>query len=1113
MKSFSQSQIFLSLFFALLCTLFSLDVHAQSDKVTISRRHVTVKTVLNDIESQTHYLFIYGQEVNVSRKVTVNVKNQPVSKVLHQLFSGQSVKYSTKGDHIVLSVVSAKSSLEVGQGTRAGSSSGKIVKASGLVLDAEGEPIIGATIKRPGASTGTITDVDGHFTIDVPEGSTLQISYIGYEDREVKASENMSITLKSDVEDLNEVVVIGYGTQKKSDLTGSVVSVSEGNFTEGVTTNAFQMINGKAAGVNISQTNSAPGSSTKIQIRGAGSINSSNSALVVVDGLPGVDPSSINSNDIKSIEVLKDASAAAIYGTRAANGVVLITTKSGAKGRLTVKFGAEMGLQSVEKKLDVLNAKQYMETLNAIRLESGNTDGAIFTQDQINAAGEGTNWQDEVFRNGAPVQTYRIGFSGGGDKHTFYVGLGLMDQKGIVKRSGLKKYNVRANINLEPTSFLRFKFNMNFTRNDVNAIYNNSDGVNENAGVINSAVQFDPTLPKDRDSSTGRYYTNSYISLDNPLALLNGIDQDNHTNNFYGTFVTELEPIKDLVFTARVGTTLDSYMNNYYRTRETINGLSAGGVGSKTSGDNTQWLLEFLANYKKSFNHVHDFSILLGATYEQFLEQYVYGKGQGFLSDVLLYNSLQSGDTVNGDDVSSNKSRNRLNGFLGRFNYNYKERYLLTASFRYDGTSRFSDQHKYAFFPSLALAWRITEEPFMKKFSSLSQLKLRVGYGQLGNQGISNYQTLKTLVSGGSAVFGNTLEQGVVLARLQNTNLKWETTEESNIGIDFGFLNNRISGTIDLYSRDTKNQLFNKPLPSSIGFSSIKVNAGKVRNSGVDFTLNTVNIENAHFHWDTSLNFSYLRNKVIDLPDYMPQLITGYIASFVSNYNITRVGDPIYSFYGYKVEGVFQTNDDIAHSAQPNAKPGYLKFHDENGDGHISPEDKVILGKPFPDITFGLTNTLRYKGLTLSVFLQGVSGISTLDVNVLEALYPTNEYRNRLAKYYLNRWTTSHPTNKYPSGVNSSEYGGQYSVNSLTVADASFFRIKNISLTYDIPLKNKNIFQAAQVYAAVDNLATFTSYDGFDPDASATGSTSVSKVNYNSYPLARTFRFGVNLTF
>ena len=986
------------------------------------------------------------------------------------------------------------------------------ITVKGRVVDANGDPVPGAGVKVKGTDTGTITDIDGYYKLDaVVAGSEIEILSLGYTPVTVVAGDGMpgDIVLQDDRELLDEVLVIGYGTQRKQEVTGSVVSVKEGQFNEGVTSNAFQMLIGKAAGVNVAQTSSAPGAASKIQIRGAGSINSSNDALVVVDGLPGVDPSSILPDDIESIEILKDASAAAIYGTRAANGVVLITTKSGSQGKLSVKFKAEGGFQNVAKKLDLLNAEQYMTTLNAIRVEGGKDP--IYTDAQIKAAGAGTSWQDEIFRT-APVQNYNLSFSGAGKKYNFYAGLGYTDQQGVVKRSGMKSYNARANVNANPTDFLRLKLNLNYTRKEIQSTPD-SFSTNENAGPIGSAVLFDPSLPAGINPETGRYYQNDYIALDNPSALIEGVTPTTLSNNLYGTFTLELEPVKDLVATARIGATVYSYGNTSYTSRITKNGLALGGSASQTWGESSQWLAEFLLTYKKTFAENHHTKFLLGATYEQMLSQSMSGSARSFLSDVTGVNKMESGDSINGDNVSSTKSRNRLNGFLGRFNYDYKNKYLITASFRVDGTSRFADSHKYAFFPSVAAAWRISEEDFLKGSRVVNDLKLRAGYGELGNQGIGNYMTIETLSAGGKAVFGNELVQGLVQSRLVNSNLRWETTAETNIGIDFGFFKSRLYGSVDFFIRDTKNQLFDKPMPSVVGFNSMKVNVGTVRNSGVDISLNSVNFEREKFGWTTQLNLSFLKNEVKSLPPFISELITGSVASFISNYQITRVGDAIYSYYGYEVAGIFQTNDDIAHSAQPNAKPGYIKYVDQDGNGSIGPEDRVILGKPFPDCTLGFTNNFRLGNFNLSVFLQGAFGISTLDAQTVETLYPANEYRNRLAEYYLNRWTVNNPTNQYPSGVDYANYGGQYQINSMTVVDASFLRIKNIHLDYNIPLKSRKVVSGITVYCAVDNLYTFTNYKGFDPDASSAGSSSVSKVNYNNYPLARTFRAGLNLTF
>ncbi|WP_290710617.1 TonB-dependent receptor, partial [Flavihumibacter sp. CACIAM 22H1] len=898
--------------------------------------------------------------------------------------------------------------------------------------------------------------------------------------------------------------------QKKTAVTGAVVSLTSENFTQGPNTNALQLLNGRASGVSISQTSSAPGAPTKIQIRGAGSINSSNKALVVVDGLPGVDPTSISPDDIKSIEILKDASSAAIYGTRAANGVVLITTKSGKKGDMLVNFSAGYGIQSVAKKIDVLDGRQYMETLNAIRSDAGQP--LIFTQRQIDSIGTGTNWQNEVFNQAAPVQNYQLSISGGGDKHDYYAGLNYYNQDGLVQHSNFKKLNFRTNFNFNAKEFLRFKLNMNFTRGIQNSILV-TDGVNEGAGPINAAIQFDPTLPVGLDAA-GKYYANSFIALDNPLALLNGISNETLSNNLYGTFTTEIEPVKGLVGTIRLGGALSSSMGSFYRDRSTLNGLASRGAGSKSGTDNAQWLAEFLLKYDKKWGRNHSLSLLAGTTFEEFLYQGLGASSIRFLSDVTGADLLQSGDNDQGDNVSSFKDRNRLNGIIGRINYGYKDRYLLTASFRNDGTSRFSDAQKFAFFPSGALAWRVSKEPFFNSLLPMvTDFKWRISYGELGNQGIGNYQTLQTLVAGGAAIFGNSILQGVVPARIPNRNLRWETTQEFNTGIDFSLWNNRISGSVDYYIRNTRDQLFSKPLPSVVGFTSIMINAGAVRNTGWDIQLNSVNIDKAAFSWSSSFNMSFLKNEVTSLPPSIPQIITGSTGGFISNYQIVAVGSPMQSFYGYQADGIFRSADEVALSSQPTAKPGHIRFRDQNKDGKIDATDRVILGDPFPDFTAGLNNRFVYKRFSLDLFFQLVSGIQTLDANVLESFYPTNEYRNRIARYYEDRWTPQNPDAAYPSGVNPSAYGGAFSINSFTILDASFLRFKTANLSYSVPLSSSKTFRAIQVYLAADNIVTITNYEGFDPDASNTGSEAISKVNYNSYPLNRTIRMGINLQF
>ena len=1091
----------------LLLCITSLHVSAISlgQNITIQANGESFKSVLAKVRKQTGKDFLYNSTlVNENEKVHLSAQNKNWTSVLETLLQNQKLTYQIRDNNVLIfpAASTSKNSTDITLQQ----------KLQGYVRNQEGQPIAGATVSLVGTNRSTSTNESGQFTFTQPPSSgQLQVNFVGYEDRKVSFNNlnTITITLTPHIASLDEVVVVGYGVQKKSDLTGAITGVQAKDFTPGANTNALQLLSGKASGVSISQSSSAPGSGTKIQVRGAGSINSSNNALVVVDGLPGVDPSNLSPEDIESIDILKDASSAAIYGTRAANGVVLITTKKGKSGQVISRYDGYVGLQNITKKLDVLNGRQYMEVLNGIRQDAGRS--LIYTEEQIANVGEGTNWQDEVLHKNALVQNHQLSFSGGGDKNNFYTALNYFDQDGLIKNSGFKKINFRTNIELRPKDYLKITLNGNFTRGNQQSIRSDMNGANEHAGPLNSALQFDPTLSSGKDDN-GRYFLNSFIALDNPLALIHGIDIRNTTNTFYGLATAEITPFSGFTGTIRFGGSTADRMNSSYIDRSTINGLASGGIGAKDATSGYQWLAEFLVNYKKTIG-VHDFNIMAGTTFEEFQSEGVGASSMKFLSDVTSFNRLQSGDGDKSDNVSSSKSRNRLNGVLGRLNYSFLNKYLLTASLRADGTSRFANENKFAFFPSGALAWKMSDESFLEGFKANgNSLKLRIGYGQLGNQGISDYQTLNTLIASGNAVFGNAIYQGVVPARLPNNNLRWETTEEINIGLDYEFLRGRLSGALDVFKRNTKDQLFSKPIPSVVGFSSYMVNFGNVENRGIDFQLRSQNLVNSPLIWESNFNLSLLKNEVKELPDFIPQLITGGVASFISNYQLVEKGHAMLSFYGFETNGIFQTDEEVRTSAQPNAKPGHIRFVDQNNDGKIDLNDRTILGKPFPTITMGLSNSFSYKKFSFDFLLQYVGGISMLDANITETLYPTNEYRNRLSEYLLNRWTVDNPSNTYPSGVNPTAYGGDYIINSYTVQDASFLRLKNVNLNYQV-FNNGKTINRLNVFLAMENVATWSKYKGYDPEASSTGTSSTSKVSYNSYPSARTLRLGVNLIF
>ena len=1083
-----------------------------SQKITLSQDNVSLRQVFKEIGNQSGYQFFYKDRlIRQAENVSIHVTNATIEEALDQCLKSQPLSYSIL-DKII--VVKAKPNLPVAIQVSAILPPVPLNIITGTVKDEKGNPLAGVSVVLKGTNKGTSTDVNGRFSIDANIGEELEFSFVGYQKKNVIIGQNNNLAVIMEIEATvgNEVVIIGYGTQKKSDLTGSVSTVNSENFNKGVQTNALQLLTGAAAGVQVSQASSAPGGALSIKIRGAGSINSSNAPLIVIDGLPGADPSSIDPNDIKSIDVLKDASASAIYGTRAANGVVLITTKKGGKNMPSISYNGYFGVQSAAKLLNVLNATQYMQMVDTVT--NGNNLAMPYTASQIAAAGTGTDWQKEIYRN-AMVQNHSLSFSGASDKSNYYLGLNYFNQDGIVLTSNLQKYGVRFNFEAHPIQRLKINFNIEAQKGINNSILT-TNAANESAGPINSAIEFDPSVKVGIDSTTGQYYTNPSVALNNPLALLYGVTTTTTNNRSYGTLSAEYSIFNGLTATLRLGDDNIDYRTNSYTSRLTINGGSTNGSASVNYGGSNHWIAEYFMTYNKTFNKLHHLTIVGGSTFENTNTKYVISQASGFPSDILGVNVLQSG-LQSTYQLNSSIGQNRLNSFLGRLNYSYNDKYLLTASARADGTSVFSDQHKYAVFPSIALGWRIINESFMNKDGILSDLKLRASYGTIGNQAIPSYQTLTTFASSGTTVLGSQVVTGVEPTRIPNPDLKWETTAETNIGLDFGFFNQRITGSVEYFHKNTYDQLFYKPLPASTGFANQLVNFGSAVNKGLDFLLSSQNISHKLFKWRTTLTISTLKNVVTQLPDFVPTpILGGTIGTFNSQYTEVNVGYPMYAFYGYKVAGVFQQGDNIAASAQPNAHPGDLKFFDRNGNGKIDAGDRMMLGNPFPKYVIGFNNNFSYKGFNLSVMVNAVEGVSTLDVNTLESLYPINTYRNRYSDVWLNRWTDQNPTNKYPSLINPANYGGALSVNSLDVVDASYIRVQNVTLSYLFSFKNKHSLKTLSVYAAGDNLLTITKFKGYDPDANDSyvgNSSTLEKANYNSYPLGRVFRFGVSMGF
>jgi len=1071
-------------------------------KVSVKLENANIKEVIASIEEQTDYIFLYKDEIfDLGQKYSLDFEQETFEDVLNSICNTANVDYEIRDERqIILKEKARTKNIVLQQDTKS---------VSGTVTAQDGTPIPGVSVVMPGTTTGAVTGVNGEFTIEVPSSTKLlQFSFVGMKTQQVSIEGKtiVNVIMYEEAIGLEEVVAIGYGTMKKSDLTGSVASVRSDEFVQGVTTNALQLLQGKASGVTVNQSNSEPGGEITIRVRGAGSINSSNNVLVVVDGLPGGDPSSLNPEDIESMEILKDASAAAIYGTRAANGVVLITTKKGTAGAPVVSYNAYVGYQTPNFKFDVLNATEYMQMINDISEDGGNSKP--YTDAEIAAAGVGTDWQDQILQN-AWVNNHQLSLNGGSNTSKYYVSLGYLDQDGIIISSGIKKYNALVNLELTPGSKFKFGLNLNATANFKDIVPNTSNSPNENADPLNTAIQFDPRLTTEL-TEDGEYQRNPTIALDNPLALAYGYDNRSRNTRISGSTFGEFEIIDGLKVSAKLGVNSNNYRYDRYEDKRTERGASSNGIGQITSNINNYWLFETLLNYDKTFDK-HHVTALAGATWEEFENLSQYSGARQFLSDVTNTNLLQSGE-VETMRVSSGKTKHTLQSLIARANYVYDNKYLITATIRRDGTSRFSEKNKYAYFPSVAVGWRISQEGFMQGLSTLSNLKLRVGYGQLGNEGIGNFETIQTFVAGGNTVLGDAIQSGAQPARIPNEDLVWETTEEYNIGLDFGFFENRISGDIEYYLKNTNDQLFNKPVPMSTGFSTVRTNFGTVRNSGIDFGLNTVNLQ-GEFQWNTSITLSTLKNEVVELPPFVGDIITSGGIGFAGQYSVVQVGSPMRSYYGYNYLGVFQEGDDIANSAQPNAQPGWPKFGDTNNDGKIDGSDRIVLGDPFPDFSYSMNNSFSYKNFTLDVYVMGVKGIETMNVNLLESFRPINFDRNILTDHYENRWTPDNPDAPYPSGVNPSTYfAGDKFINQLTVVDASFFRVKTVTLGYDIPVQRIDWLKSARIYLSGENLLTITDFVGYDPDANQSG-TSVSKSSYNNYPIAKVFRIGANIKF
>ncbi len=1091
-----------------------------SRKVNLKSENEQIRKVLTEIERQVPVKFAYRpRTLPADQKITIDVINEPLAEVLEKITKPLGVSYEVIGQQIILQPSKRGTSFSEYPNSHSEPAGSVDKTVSGRVTDEAGEGLPGVNILVKGTQRGTISLSDGRFELVVPDGNnTLIFSFVGYLTREIEvgARSTIDVSLNVDQKSLEEVVVVGYGTVKKSDLTGSVASIKEEDIKATPMVALDRALQGRAAGVMVTQNSARPGGATTIRIRGTGSVNASNEPLYVIDGFPTTgNLNSINPNDIESIEILKDASATAIYGSRGSNGVVMVTTKRGREGHSNVNFESYYGVQTVRRKIPLLNAREYAEFINEARVNGGGApyfDGSSADRPSVSSLGAGTNWQDEVFRE-APIQSYQLSFTGGETKTRYAISGSYFNQQGIILNSYFKRYSLRANLDREVKPWLKIGLSMQGAYGDVNNARTETEG-GINSGVTNAAINFAPTFPV--YNAAGNYYRDqgplNGNNVDNPLGIASEITDAVLTTRILANVFADVSLARGLTFRTSWGGDLFNSKSNYYATRLIALGANTNGRASVSAFQTIDWLNENTLTYSRGIGTSHALTALIGYTTQAYRNEGVTANAVDFNDDFALYHNLGAGATL--QVPASSAGSWSLISYLARVNYGFDNRFLLTLTARQDGSSRFGPSNKYGFFPSGALAWRVINEKFMQDQRSISDLKFRFSYGLTGNQEIGDYRYLSSIAVAAYAFGGaNPVRtNGGAPNGVSNLDLRWEKNAQTDIGFDLGVLNNRVQLTADYYIKTTSDLLFNVNIPLSTGYPASLMNIGKVRNRGVELSLSTINIDKGALRWSTEVNFAFNRNEVMTL-DGRPDFLTGDGASHlnVSNTVQLKVGEPLGNFYGRVFDGIFQNQEEINNSAQKAAHPGDIRYVDLNSDGVIDDKDRTVIGNGYPEFFGGINNTISYKGFDLNFFFQGSYGNAILNYGRFD-LYSLNGNNNQ-SREVLDRWTPANPSNSIPR-ANSA--GGQRILSSFHVEDGSYLRLKTLSVGYNLPktLLNQAKIQSAKIYFSAQNWLTFTRYQGYDPEVSRYGTSSISQgMDYGGYPTAKTALIGINLTF
>ena len=970
------------------------------------------------------------------------------------------------------------------------------ITVQGVVKDQTGETVIGASVMEKGTTNGTITGIDGDFSLNMSSNGTLVVSFVGYKTQEVqvKGQKQLQVVLSEDAEMLDEVVVIGYGTMKKSDLTGAVSSIGNKDIKDSPVSNLGQAIQGKISGVQIVDAGK-PGDNVSIKIRGLGSINNCD-PLVVIDGVPtDLGLSSLNMADVERLDVLKDASATAIYGSRGANGVVMITTKRGTEGKGKLAVSANYSFQNATNVPSLLNAAQYAELSNDMMVNSGRNPNPEWANPS--ELGAGTDWMDELLRTGV-MQNYTVSYSGGNEKSHYYVSGGFLDQSGIVKSVNYRRFTFQSNSDAQVLKWLKFSNNITFS----------ADTKKSGSYNIGDALKALPIYPvKNEDGSWSGPDGNSewYGSTRNPIGPteLNKSQTDGY--NFLANLTAELTFTKWLKFKSTFGYDakfwfIDNFTPKYNwkptPTEET----------SRYKSDNKSftylWDNYFLFDH--TFAEKHRVGLMAGMSAQWNTNDYLNAQKNVFMFDNV--HEMDNGEEMYA--IGGNETEWALLSYMARVNYSYEDRYLLTATIRRDGSSRFGKKHRWGTFPSVSVAWRASQEKWFPKNDYINDLKVRAGYGVTGSQAsVGNYSYL---ASYNTSVYPFGISSGnqtaLVSSTLANPYIHWEEVAQTNIGFDASLFNSRVMFSFDAYLKETRDMLVKASIPITSGFedtTTTYTNAGKVRNQGIEMSLHTINLT-GELGWETNLTATYNKNKIKDLnsdvPYYINQINNSYVTMLAKDY-------PINVFYGYVTDGIFQNQSEVnTHAVQPGAEPGDIRFRDLNNDGVINDSDRTVIGNPNPSWLFSMNNSLSYKGFELSVFLQGIAGNKIYNANNIDNTGMAAAYNQTTD--VLKRWHGEGTSNSMPRAV-FGDPNQNTRVSDRFVENGSYLRLKNITLSYTFPKQwlQKAQIENARLSLSCENVATITGYSGFDPEVGING------IDQNRYPISRTFSLGLNFNF